>query len=95
MVKQLPTKLWQQVGTDLFYYDGKYYIIITDYYSLWPEVYLLKSKTATNMSDAMKIPFAHHGIPEDVVSDNGQPYSSKEYRQFSQDWQFKINNSSP
>ena len=86
MVKQLPTKLWQQVGTDLFYYDGKYYIIITDYYSLWPEVYLLKSKTATNVSDAMKIAFAHHGVPEDVVSDNGQPYSSKEYRQFSQDW---------
>ena len=54
MVKQLPTKLWQQVGTDLFYYDGKYYIIITDYYSFWPEVYLLKSKTATNVSDAMK-----------------------------------------
>ena len=43
----------------------------------------------------MKIPFAHHCVPEDVVSENGQPYSSKEYRQFSQDWQFKINHSSP
>ena len=37
----IPTRPWQKVGSDLFFFGGSEYLIIADYYSLWPEVYLL------------------------------------------------------
>ena len=39
--------------------------------------------------------FARHGILDLVISDNGPQYASKEYNQFSQDWQFDHYTSSP
>ena len=40
-----PAKPWQKVGSDLFHWAGKMYVIIVDYFSLWPEVYLLGHQT--------------------------------------------------
>jgi hypothetical protein len=37
----LPTRPWQKIASDLFETRNSTYIIITDYYSLWPEVYQL------------------------------------------------------
>ena len=42
----VPTKPWEKVGTDLFELGGKDYVLITDYYSLYPELYLLKQATS-------------------------------------------------
>ena len=43
----LPTRAWQKLGTDLFQLGTKYYLIVADYYSLWPEVYMLDRPTLT------------------------------------------------
>ena len=42
----------------------------------------------------MKSIFARHGIPEELISDN-MPYNSKEFKQFANDWGFKLTTSSP
>ena len=42
MTHQVPSTPWTKVGSDLFDYAGKQYIVIVDYYTLWPEVYQLK-----------------------------------------------------
>ena len=34
MQPDLPTRAWQKLGTDIFDYDGKQYLIVTDYYRL-------------------------------------------------------------
>ena len=37
----LPERPWQQVGYDLFHFAINTYVVIVDYYSLWPEIYKL------------------------------------------------------
>ena len=92
---EVPVKPWQKIGTDLMRQGGKDYLIVTDYYSYYPEVYELKRTNALNVIHATKEAFSRHGIPEVVISDNGSQYTSKNYRSFARDWQFKQRTSSP
>ena len=71
------------------------YVIIVDYYSLWPEIYKLRTADSQNVIEATKEAFSRHGIAEEVISDNGTQYSSYKYKDFSNHWQFKHTTSSP
>jgi len=46
----LPTTPWQKIASDIFQPATDFYLIIADYYSLWPEVYQLP----TTISDIAK-----------------------------------------
>ena len=74
---------------------NKIYIIITDYYSLYPEVFELKKARAPQVIAVMKDTFARHGIPTELVSDNGSQYKSYLFRKFAKEWDFQHNTSSP
>ena len=93
--RPVPTRPWEKVGSDLFHLGGNNYIVITDYYSLWPEVYQLKQATSASVISTMKDVFARHGIPTELVSDNGSQYKSAKFRRFSTEWNFEHNTSSP
>ena len=43
---EIPTKPWQKVGTDLFHFKNRDYLVIIDYFSNCPEFALLKSTTS-------------------------------------------------
>ncbi|CAB4002764.1 sec1 family domain-containing 2 [Paramuricea clavata] len=90
----VPARAWQKLGTDIFEYKSKSYLVIVDYYSKFPEISLLKDKSSQAVITSMKSVFARHGIPDEVVADN-MPFSSKECLQFAQEWGFKISTSSP
>ena len=92
---EVPEAPWEKVGTDLFQLGGKDYLIVVDYYSLWPEVYVLSKTTSKFVIDATKDTFARHGIPKVVISDNGPQYSSWQYRHFAREWKFHHRTSSP
>ena len=62
--ESIPTKPWEKLGSDLFQYAGKSYLIIADYYSLWPEMYLLKKPNSSCVIEATKQTFARYGIPK-------------------------------
>ena len=71
------TQPWQKIGTDLFQTNGQNYILVMDYYSLWPEVYQLHR---------MKDIFSWRGTPEELVSDNGTQYKSHLFCKFITAW---------
>jgi hypothetical protein len=83
------------VGTDLFEWKGKNFLIIVDYYSRFIEIAALNRTTSVEVIEWTKSIFARHGIPEVVISDNGPQFSSKEYMQFAEDYQFHHITTSP
>ena len=92
---EIPGKPWVKVGTDLFQYGKNNYLVLMDYYSLWPEVYQLKTPNAECVIKATKEAFSRHGVAEEIISDNGTLYTSYKYKRFTKQWQFKHKTSSP
>ena len=95
MASPLPDKAWERVGSDLFEYKGKTYLLMIDYYSRWIEVRPLKRLDTKGTTDAMSSIFAVHGVPDIVVSDNGPQYASKEFKAFATNYGFTHVTSSP
>ena len=50
--------------------------------SKWPEVHLASSTSAQQTIEKLCTMFATHGIPITIVSDNGPPFASAEFKQF-------------
>ncbi|UYV76039.1 hypothetical protein LAZ67_13002298 [Cordylochernes scorpioides] len=74
IVSDFPSRPWEKVGIDHFYLKGKYYLLIADYYSRFPELALLEDQTTHSTIIHCKSIFARHGIPEEVRSDNGPQF---------------------
>ncbi|XP_037515415.1 uncharacterized protein LOC119391838 [Rhipicephalus sanguineus] len=75
--------------------EGQTFLLVVDYYSRFPEVVTLRSTTARAVIDALKSVFARHGIPQDVRSDNGPPFSLQEFAAFAASYGFNHATSSP
>uniref|UniRef100_A0A3B3C851 Integrase catalytic domain-containing protein n=1 Tax=Oryzias melastigma TaxID=30732 RepID=A0A3B3C851_ORYME len=95
ILTELPTEPWQKVGTDLFHWDGKNYLLLIDYFSNYPELALLSSMSAACVIMHMKTIFARHGIPHFVFSDNGPCYSCSDFKHFAEAYDFQHLTSSP
>lgn len=95
MPTPLPDYPWQKVSTDLFFLKGATYILVVDYFSRYPEVIQLKTTTAHGVITALKSIFSRHGVPEEVVSDNGPQYSSQAFTEFASRYGFVHSTSSP
>ena len=82
---ELPDYPWQKVSSDL---KGKMYLLVADYFSRFPEVIQLSTTTSSSVIQTMKAIFARHGIPEQVVTDNGPQYASREMKEFASSYGF-------
>lgn len=91
----VPRLPWTKVGSDICEYAQKYYLILVDYFSNYIEVNVLNSISSNAVIGALKEQFARHGIPEELVTDNGPAYSSKEFSAFCREWEFVHTTSSP
>ena len=94
----LPTSLpdlpWQKVATDLYVRKEHTYILVVDYYSRYIETALLRDTTQGVIQQLRSI-FARHGIPEQVMSDNGPQFSSEAFTNFAKTYDFTHVTSSP
>ncbi|UYV72016.1 K02A2.6-like, partial [Cordylochernes scorpioides] len=91
-----PTRPWQKIGMDLFKFENKWYLVIIDYYSRFPEMIQLDRLTANVVVRGCKSIFARHGIPETVVSDNGTQFgAAREFSNFARQYGFTHVTSSP
>ena len=86
---------WAKVGTDLFSWHNKDYLVTVDYYSNFLEVDYLPDTKSSTVIRKLKAHFARQGIPDVLVSDNGPQYASHEFKTFSQKWEFEHRTSSP
>ena len=92
-VPQIP---WFKLGTDIFHFNNKIYLLVVDYFSKFIEIAHLSSGfTAVSVIQHLKSMFARFGIPSVLVSDNGPPFNSLEFKQFIFDWDIEHVTSSP
>ncbi|XP_064621114.1 uncharacterized protein K02A2.6-like [Lineus longissimus] len=91
----IPDLPWSKVATDMFEYRSKEYLLTVDYFSKFPEVCILPTLTSQSVITALKASFSRFGIPNDVISDNGPQFSSREFSDFSKAWGFRHTTSSP
>ena len=86
---------WERVGTDIFFLDGKEYLITIDYRrNFWEADRLLDSNASTVILE-LKSHYARHGIPDQVMSNNGPQFVSTEFATFAKTWEFDHLPSSP
>ena len=61
---------------------GKSFLIAVDAHSKWPEVIPMSTTTAEKTVSELRKLFATHGLPEQIVSDNGAQFTSQHFEEF-------------
>lgn len=77
-----PKETFERVHIDFFSFKNETYLLLIDGHSKWIEVILMKTTTAGATIIKLKEIFARFGLPEKLVSDNGPPFSSVEFKDF-------------
>jgi len=77
-----PTRRWQRVYVDFAKYRGNYILLGQDGHSKWPDVHIMADLTAGSVIEVLRSWFARWGLPEELVSDNGPPFTSSAFEQF-------------
>ena len=95
VITESPNRPWTKIGSDLFSFGGKNYLITVDYTSSFTEVDELHSTHAESIIICLKTHFARYGIPQTVVTDNGPQFSAGIFREFARKWQFSHETISP
>ena len=84
----------EETGYDYFAFDGSSYVLICDYFSKFP--FLYRAKTSFwSLRDRLIDLFSIEGYPDEIVSDNGPPFQSKEFAKFLSGLGIKHTTSSP
>ena len=90
----IPQYPWIKVGADIFHFGNKNFLVVVDYYSKFPEVGTLQSKSAAAVIQVLKSIFARQGFPETLIADN-VPFAAAAFMKFARDWNFEVITSSP
>jgi transposase InsO family protein len=63
-------------------FQGAMFLVAIDAYSKWPDVFIMQGTTVNKTIEKLRQVFAMHGIPEQIVSDNGPQFTSEEFATF-------------
>ena len=80
-----PAKPWQRVTVDLHVagpFMGKTFLVIVNAYSKWPEVVPMTSTDTSKTISELRMIFAVHGLPEQLVTDKGLQFVSNDFVTF-------------
>jgi transposase InsO family protein len=91
-VPELP---WSSLAADLFDWGGLQYLVLVDSYSGWYEMNTLPDIKSKTVIQKLKRHFAGHGIPQKLMTDNARQFTSSEFTEFAQQWDFDHITSSP
>ena len=94
---KIPENPWQVVSVDFGgpYPDGHYNLVVIDKRTRYPEVESLSSTAMKSTKEKLKKIFATYGTPEQLETDNGPPFQSKEFAEFAVKEGFKHHRITP
>ena len=90
---EIPTTPFQMIFADYFQLRGKHFLVIGDRLTGWTEVVQARKCTASSGSkglcEALRMVLARFGVPEQISSDGGPEFTSKETTDFYARWGIK------
>ena len=83
-MSELPSNVWEKLSNDFCgpFPSGYYLMVIIDEYPRYPVVESLTSLTAKSVIPLLDKTFSIFEIPKELISDNGPPFDSQEFRKF-------------
>lgn len=89
-----PAEPWTRLHIDfLGPFHGRSFLVLIDATSKWIEAFHMTKTTAIEVIRVLRETFARFGLPKEVVSDNGPPFSSREYEEFMRNNGVKVTHS--
>uniref|UniRef100_H3A6Z3 Gypsy retrotransposon integrase-like protein 1 n=1 Tax=Latimeria chalumnae TaxID=7897 RepID=H3A6Z3_LATCH len=89
MMSVLPNSPWKEVSINFADLpNGEYLLVISDDYSQYPVVDIIKSTSTQTVIPRIDKIFSEFGTPEIVKSDNGPPFHSREFKLFAKELGF-------
>lgn len=73
-----PSTPFERIHIDYMFFEGNYFLIITDAHSKWLEVFHTKNMTTKITIDALRSNSTRFGLPKILVSDNATMFESVE-----------------
>ena len=61
---------------------NRHLLVVVDSYSKWLDVVIVPSANSANTIQSLRTIFSTHGLPEVIMSDNGAPFVSAEFKEF-------------
>ena len=93
---ETPSRPWERLHIDFAGpYLGKMFLLLTDAFSKWLEVFIVSSASSLQTIEKLRICFSTHGIPDIIVSDNGSAFTSEEFGSFASKNGIKLITSAP
>ena len=78
-----PVRPWQRIHLDFAGpVEGGMYLAVVNAKSKWIEVLLMSSTTTAATVRALRYLFSVHGLPEEIMSDNGPQFVAQEMKDF-------------
>ena len=94
--KPKPTRPFQEVAADFCCYGGQNYLILVDCFTDWPDIIPMgHNTTTTHLIKALRQSFCRTAIPDVLWSDEGPQFTSKAFQDFTKQWGFTHQTSSP
>ena len=76
------TRPFQRIHIDFCQKGPDQFLVVIDSHSKWLELRHMSSTTTERTVGELRLIIAQHGLPEEVVSDNGPQFASNEFFEF-------------
>ena len=96
-MRPMPSGPWKRLHIDFFgpVPSNEYLLVIVDAYSRFPIVEVVRSTSIETVIPKLDSVFAMHGIPNEVITDNGPPFNSHDFNRYMSLLGIKFNPSTP
>ncbi|XP_053600427.1 uncharacterized protein K02A2.6-like [Plodia interpunctella] len=81
---EFPQNPWYRLHADFADCGGKRYLIIVDAYSKWIEAIPMQNTDSKSTISVFRNIFARFGLPSQLVTDNGPPFFSYDFKSYCQ-----------
>lgn len=94
-VTPTPTRPFEIIHIDTYTLEQTKFLTIMDSFSKYGQAYPLRSLAATEIADNLLIFFSHHGVPKQIILDNGTEFKNAVITELLQLHKIKIHFISP